>query len=141
MVSVEKSVVMLIFIHIYVICIFSFGWLKVFLFLTGFKQFDYDVAWYNLLCLMFLELLRPTDLVSIRFRKLLASISSNIFFLCPALSSPSGPPLTASSCLKLCHSSQMFCLLVEAFFSLSFSLYSFSCCIFKFTNLFLHNVK
>ena len=137
MVSVEKSVVMLIFIRIYVICIFSFGWFKVLLFLTGFEQFDYDVAWYNLLCLMFLELLRPTDLVSIKFRKILATISS--FFSCVLLCPLFQRGHTHS--VKLRHSSQMFCLLVEASFSLSFSLYSFSWCIFKFTNLFLHNVK
>lgn len=60
---------------------------KTFLFISGFKQFDYDGQWYSFLhflCLQFVELLRSVGLQLSQNLKIFGPYFLNSFF-CPSL--------------------------------------------------------
>lgn len=45
----ELSAVILTFVPVYVMCLFSSDCFEDFLFIANFKKFDYDVPWYQLI--------------------------------------------------------------------------------------------
>lgn len=117
--SYKKHVFILIFVLLYIKYLFSLSTFKAFFLIIGFKPFDYHV--YNV--------------VSSCLLKNFQSLVLKIVFFCFS-SSPFIQGLTTHilGCLKLSHIS----LILFSFkknYLLSFSLDSFHCYVFKFTNL------
>ena len=82
LVSDKKYTIILIVFSEKNVAFFPFGWFEDSLFITVFKQFDFDVPWCRFLCVSFWSVLSSLDLWLSSFSliwKILAIISSNIF--------------------------------------------------------------
>lgn len=124
-VSSEKSAIILVFVPLYVVYLFSLVVLKDILLSLVFEKFNHDVLWCGFLHLSFIwEGWTISYLGVYIFPKIgqqLAIMSSRIFFFCalPSLSSPLAAPIPQISYhLKLLPNWMMFCLFI---FSLCYS--------------------
>lgn len=133
-ISHEKSAVILIFAHLYIMCTSFSGCFKNILFITGFIEFNFHLPWCSFF--FFVCVWDSWSFLNLRVYSFLQIWK--YFFKCfSVLSYPySGTPITHKlGCLKLFHSSMMLCSLISPVIFLCFILDGFDCYIFKVINI------